>query len=225
MNDTNAANRLQNTGTEKTVTAGSAAGKSAANIRIMAQIAMLGAVSVILMFLEFPLPFLAPPFYELDFSEVPVLIGAFAMGPVAGIAIEAVKVLLNFVLNGTITAGVGEMANFIVGCAFLLPASFLYRRKKTRKNAVIGMAAGTVLMTVLACVLNAFILLPAYGAAFGMPVQAFVEMGTKINGAIDSLFMFAVLAVGPFNLLKGVLVSVIVLLLYKKIRVILRGDM
>ena len=80
-------------------------------------------------------------------------------------------------------------------------------------------------MTVFACVLNAFILLPAYGAAFGMPVQAFVEMGTKINGAIDNLFMFAVLAVGPFNLLKGVLVSVIVLLLYKRIRVILRGDM
>lgn len=202
-----------------------AAQKSRSKVRTIAQVAMLGAISTVLMLFEFPLPFLAPPFYELDFSEVPVLIGAFAMGPVAGITIEAVKVLLNFVLNGTITAGVGEMANFIVGCAFLLPASFLYRRKKTRKNAVIGMAAGTVLMTVLACVLNAFILLPAYGAAFGMPVQAFVEMGTKINGAIDSLFMFAVLAVGPFNLLKGVLVSVIVLLLYKRIRVILRGDM
>ena len=195
-----------------------AAQKSRSKVRTIVQVAMLGAISTVLMLFEFPLPFLAPPFYELDFSEVPVLIGAFAMGPVAGIAIEAVKVLLNFVLNGTITAGVGEVANFIVGCAFLLPASFLYRRKKTRKNAVIGMTTGTVLMTV-------FILLPAYGAAFGMPVQAFVEMGTKINGAIDNLFMFAVLAVGPFNLLKGVLVSVIVLLLYKRIRVILRGDM
>lgn len=87
---------------------------------------------------------------------------------------------------------------------------------------MIGMMAGTVLMTVLACIINAFVLLPAYGAAFGMPVQAFVEMGTQINGAIDSLFMFAVLAVGPFNLLKGILVSGIVLLLYKRIRVILR---
>lgn len=102
-----------------------AAQKSRSKVRTIVQVAMLGAISTVLMLFEFPLPFLAPPFYELDFSEVPVLIGAFAMGPVAGIAIEAVKVLLNFVLNGTITAGVGEVANFIVGCAFLLPASFL----------------------------------------------------------------------------------------------------
>ena len=111
-----------------------AAQKSRSKVRTIAQVAMLGAISTVLMLFEFPLPFLAPPFYELDFSEVPVLIGAFAMGPVAGIAIEAVKVLLNFVLNGTITAGVGEMANFIVGCAFLLPASFLYRRKKNKEK-------------------------------------------------------------------------------------------
>ena len=110
-----------------------AAQKSRSKVRTITQVAMLGAISTVLMLFEFPLPFLAPPFYELDFSEVPVLIGAFAMGPVAGIAIEAVKVLLNFVLNGTITAGVGEVANFIVGCAFLLPASFLYRRKKQGK--------------------------------------------------------------------------------------------
>lgn len=110
-----------------------AAQKSRSKVRTIVQVAMLGAISTVLMLFEFPLPFLAPPFYELDFSEVPVLIGAFAMGPVAGIAIEAVKVLLNFVLNGTITAGVGEVANFIVGCAFLLPASFLYRRKKQGK--------------------------------------------------------------------------------------------
>ena len=110
-----------------------AAQKSRSKVRTIVQVAMLGAISTVLMLFEFPLPFLAPPFYELDFSEVPVLIDAFAMGPVAGIAIEAVKVLLNFVLNGTITAGVGEVANFIVGCAFLLPASFLYRRKKQGK--------------------------------------------------------------------------------------------
>lgn len=110
-----------------------AAQKSRSKVRTIAQVAMLGAISTVLMLFEFPLPFLAPPFYELDFSEVPVLIGAFAMGPAAGIAIEAVKILLNFVLNGTITAGVGEVANFIFGCAFLLPASFLYRRKKQEK--------------------------------------------------------------------------------------------
>ncbi|MGN0398590.1 MAG: ECF transporter S component [Blautia sp.] len=199
------------------------AGRS--KVRTLAQIAMLGAVATVLMLFEFPLPFIAPPFYELDFSEVPILIGAFAMGPLAGVAIEAIKILLNFVINGTITAGVGEFANFIFGCAFLLPASVIYRKKKTKKRAVIGMALGTVIMTVAACVINAFVLLPAYGAAFGMPVDAFVQMGTAINKSINSLFTFAVLAVAPFNLIKGILVSVIVVLIYKRIRVILKGDL
>ena len=193
-------------------------------VRTLAQIAMLGAVATVLMLFEFPLPFIAPPFYELDFSEVPILVGAFAMGPLAGVAIEAIKILLNFVINGTITAGVGEFANFILGCAFLLPASLIYRQKKTKKRAIIGMALGTVIMTVAGCVMNAFVLLPAYGAAFGMPVDAFVQMGTAINKSINSLFTFAVLAVGQFNLIKGILDSVIVMLIYKRIRVILKGD-
>ena len=193
-------------------------------VRTLEQIAMLGAVATVLMLFEFPLPFIAPPFYELDFSEVPILVGAFAMGPLAGVAIEAIKILLNFVINGTITAGVGEFANFILGCAFLLPASLIYRQKKTKKRAIIGMALGTVIMTVAGCVMNAFVLLPAYGAAFGMPVDAFVQMGTAINKSINSLFTFAVLAVGPFNLIKGILDSVIVMLIYKRIRVILKGD-
>lgn len=208
---------------EQVLRRGNVAGRS--KVRTLAQIAMLGAVATVLMLFEFPLPFIAPPFYEMDFSEVPVLVGAFAMGPVAGIAIEAIKILLNFVINGTITAGVGELANFIFGCAFLLPAALIYRSNKTRKNAIIGMAVGTVVMTVAACIMNALVLLPAYGAAFGMPVDAFVQMGTSINKAIDSLFTFAVLAVGPFNLIKGIAVSVVVLLIYKRIRVILKGDL
>lgn len=208
---------------EQVLRRGNVAGKS--KVRTLAQIAMLGAVATVLMLFEFPIPFIAPPFYEMDFSEVPVLVGAFAMGPVAGIAIEAIKILLNFVINGTITAGVGELANFIFGCAFLLPAALIYRSNKTRKNAIIGMAVGTVVMTVAACIMNALVLLPAYGAAFGMPVDAFVQMGTSINKAIDSLFTFAVLAVGPFNLIKGIAVSVVVLLIYKRIRVILKGDL
>ena len=194
------------------------------NVSKLVKIAMLAAVATVLMLVEFPLPFIAPPFYELDFSEVPRLVGAFAMGPLAGVAIEAIKILLNFVINGTITAGVGEFANFILGCAFLLPASLIYRQKKTKKRAIIGMALGTVIMTVAGCVMNAFVLLPAYGAAFGMPVDAFVQMGTAINKSINSLFTFAVLAVGPFNLIKGILDSVIVMLIYKRIRVILKGD-
>ena len=102
--------------------------------RNLVQVAMLGAVAGVLMNFEFPIPILAPPFYQMDFSEVPVLLGAFAMGPVAGVVIELIKVLLHFVLHGTMTAGVGELANFIFGCAFAVPAGLIYRyhNKKTR---------------------------------------------------------------------------------------------
>ena len=96
------------------------------------------------------------------------------MGPVAGAAIELIKILLNFAINGTITAGVGELANFLLGCSFVVPAGIIYRKMHTRKGAIIGMATGTVLMTIFGCFLNAFVLLPAYGKAFGMPMEALV---------------------------------------------------
>ena len=191
------------------------------SVSMIAKVGMLGAIAVVLMLFEIPLPF-APAFYEIDFSEVPVLVGCFAMGPVAGVLIEFIKIAMNFVINGTITAGVGEIANFILGCAFVVPAGIIYKKKRSKKNAITGMLTGTVLMTVLGCFLNAFILLPAYGKAFGMPIQSLVEMGTAVNPAVTSLTTFVVFAVAPFNLLKGVLVSLIVLLIYKKISPVFR---
>lgn len=186
------------------------------SVRTTVKIGMLAAISVVLMLFEIPLPF-APSFYEIDFSEVPVLIGAFAMGPVAGAAIELVKILLNLVITGTDTAGVGELANFIIGCSLCLPAAIVYKRKKTRKGAMIGMAAGTALMVVIGCLINAYVMLPAYSAAFNLPIDALVQMGTAINPNITNLNTFVIFAVAPFNLLKAVLVSLIVLLIYKKI--------
>ena len=200
---------MKTTSTTATVRSGRAA------TRMIVCVGMLAAISTILMLFEFPLPFLAPGFYELDFSEVPILIGAFALGPVAGVLTELVKVLLNLVVNGTQTAFVGEFANFVMGCMFVLPASLIYKMKKSRKHAVIG----------LAVFINALVLLPAYAKAFGMPIDAFVEMGSAINPAINSLWTFVVLAVAPFNLIKGVLVSVITVLLYKHISPILKGNL
>lgn len=196
---------------------------STSRLRKVVQIAMLGAVSTVLMFFEFPLPFIAPPFYQLDFSEIPVLVGSFAMGPLAGVLIELLKNLLHVVLKGTTTAGVGEFANFLIGSAFIVPAGLFYKKCRSRKSAVTGMAAGTLLMAAIGCVINAFILLPMYAVAFGMPIDTFVAMGTQINSSIDSLFTFVILTVAPFNLFKGVVMSVITLLIYKKIRVLLRG--
>ena len=191
--------------------------------RYMVQVAMLAAAATVLMFFDIPLPF-APSFYKIDLSEVPVLIGAFVMGPLAGAAIELVKVLLNMVMKGTTTAGVGELANFLIGCAFVMPAAWIYKAQKTKKNAVIGMAVGTIFMAAAGGLLNAFVLLPAYAAAFGMPIDALVAMGTAVNKAITSLTTFVLFSVVPFNLLKGVIVSVVTMLLYKHISRLLKGE-
>ena len=187
--------------------------------RTVTQIAMLGAIAGILMNLEFPLPFLAPTFYQLDFSEIPVLVGSFAL-------IELVKILVHLVTKGSMTAGVGDVANFIFGCTFAVPAGLIYRYKsvKSRKHAVIGMAVGTVLTAVVACFINAFVLLPAYGKAFGMPVEAFIEMGSAVHSSVNNLLTFAAMIIFPFNIFKYALTSLIVFLIYKRIRVVLKGD-
>lgn len=195
--------------------------ESKVDVRTIVQIGMLSAIAVVLMLFEIPLPF-APSFYEIDFSEVPIMIGCFVMGPVAGAVIELVKILLNLVINGTATAGVGEAANFVIGCALCVPAGLIYKKNHTRKGALIGMIVGTIIMTVIGCFINAFILLPAYGTAFGMPIDALVGMGTAVNPHITSLASFVMLAVAPFNLLKGALVSLIVFIIYKKIRPIFK---
>lgn len=198
--------------------------KKKLNTKMIAQIGMLGAIAVVLMLFEIPLPF-APSFYEIDFSEVPVLIGCFSMGPMAGVLIEFIKIILNLCINGSVTAGVGELANFVIGCALVLPAAFIYKRKKTKKGAVIGLVTGTLFMTFAGCFINAYIMLPTYAKAFGMPIEALVEMGSAVNASITDLFTFVMFAVVPFNLLKGVLVSIIVLLIYKKISPILKMNM
>lgn len=194
------------------------------NVREVTQIGMLGAIAVILMLFEFSLPF-APPFYKIDLSEVPVLVGCFAMGPIAGALIELVKVLLNLLINGTTTACVGEIANFLIGCAFCVPAGMIYRKCRTKKGAIIGMLSGTLFMTFTGCFMNAYVLLPAYGKAFHMPIESLVGMGTAVNGNITNLLTFVLFAVAPFNLLKGIVVSIIVLLIYKKISPVLKMNL
>ncbi len=186
------------------------------SIKPMAIMGILGAIAVVLMLFEIPLWF-APPFYELDFSEVPVLIGAFVLGPIAGIIIEFIKILLNLVITGTQTAGTGEFANFLIGCSFIVPASIVYYKNKTLKSAIKGMTIGTLCMVILGAFMNAFVLLPLYAYFFKMPIDALIEMGTKVNPAINNLSSLIFYAVIPFNLLKGVLVSLLTILIYKRI--------
>ncbi len=209
---------------EKVNAAGSG-GTEISRTRFIAQVAMLGALGGVLMNLEIPVPFLAPSFYKFDFSEVPIMIGAFAMGPMAGVLSELVKILVHLVTKSTETAFVGDIANFIMGCAYLLPACLIYRagQKKSRRRALTGMLCGILVTTVAAVFLNAFVLLPAYSKAFGVPIENFIQMGSAVHSAVNSLLTFALLIVAPFNLFKYLIVSAIVFLLYKHVRVILRG--
>ena len=192
--------------------------------RTLVEISMLGAIATVLMLFEFPLPFIAPPFYELDFSEVPVLVGAFALGPMAGATIELIKILINLLINGTATAFVGEIGNYLLGCSFVIPAALIYKKHKSKKYAIIAMITGTITLTIFGGLLNAYVLLPTYAAAYGMPLDAIISLGSAINPNIINVNTFVILAVTPFNLIKGILVSAITLLIYKHISPILKGN-
>ena len=187
----------------------------------MAYVGIFAAIAAVLMYLEFPLPF-APAFYEIDFSEIPVLICSFSLGPVAGVVCEFLKVVLKLFLKGTSTAFVGDLANFVVGCALILPASVVYFANKTKKGAVIGMAVGTVCITVVGSLFNAVYLIPAFSVLYDTPLDVIIGMGTKINPGITSVNTLVLFAVAPFNLLKGVVDSIITFLLYKHIERLLR---
>ena len=179
-------------------------------------IAMLAAISGVLMVIEIPL-FFAPSFYKLDFSELPVLICAFYLGPVSGVVCEFLKVLIKLLLKGTSTAFVGDLANFLVGCSFVLPAAIVYQKTLSKKGAVVSLAVGTAVMTVFGSFFNAWFLIPRFAVMYGMPLEAIVSMGTQINGAITNLSTLVLFAVVPFNLLKGVLVSLLTFFLYKRV--------
>lgn len=182
---------------------------------------MFSALAAVLMLFEFPLPFIAPSFYGLDLAEVPVLVGSFALGPAAGVIMEAVKILIKLVLKPTSTGFVGEFANFTVGCALIVPAGLVYRFKKTKKGAVLGMATGTAIMAVAGVVINALVMLPFYSNF--MPLETIIAAGAAINPAVSNVWTFAIICVGPFNIVKGAVVSLITALVYKRISVIIHG--
>lgn len=193
------------------------------SVKNVVLIGMFGALAAVVMMIEFPLPMIAPAFYELDLSEVPALVGTFAIGPAAGVMIEAVKILVKLLLKPTSTAYVGELANFCIGCTYLLPAGLLYMRNKSRKSALTGMVAGTIVMAAAGCLVNTYILLPFYSRFYGMPLETLIGMGTAINPAINSVLTFVVIAVVPFNIVKGILISAVTLMIYKRISVILKA--
>ena len=185
--------------------------------------AMLSAVAFILMFIEFPIPMLIPAFIKMDFSDLPALLGAFALGPVYGVIISFMKNLLHIVIKGTSTACVGELSNFILGAIFSAVAGYLYKHHKSRKTAIIGAVAGAVAMGVLSVPSNYFVVYPAYVQFYHMPLEAILGMYQAILPSADSLIKCLILFNLPFTLVKGLLDAVLCMLIYKPLSPILHG--
>ena len=188
--------------------------------KLIARVGVLGAIAALL-FLIPGIP-IVPPIYKLDFSTVPVLLGGFSLGPVPGLLILLIKDLVG--LTNSSSMGVGELADFLASAAMMLTAVAIYRRHHSRRGALIGLIAGTAVMTVVAALVNYFILIPFYVAAMNMPAEAIVSMIGKVIPAVDSLPKLIAFATTPFNLLKGVVLSVITFLLYKRLSPLLKGE-
>lgn len=191
--------------------------------RKMTAIGILCAMATVLMIFDFPLWFI-PSFYKLDFSEIPVLIGAYAFGPATGVIMEFLKILLKLLIKGTSTAFVGELANFVVGCSFIIPAATIYAFKKTKKNAIVSCIAGTLILVVFAAVFNALYLIPAFTKF--MSLDSILAKGAEKNSLVnqDSMTSFVIFAVAPLNLIKGVAVSVVTMLIYKPLSKFMKND-
>ena len=194
-------------------------GSAAVNVRYMTVTAMLSALGFVLMFLDFSVP-LMPSFIKMDVSELPALIGAFAMGPVYGVAICLVKNLLHLFISST--GGVGELSNFILGASFVFTAGIIYERKKTRRTAIIGSFAGAVIMALVSIPSNYFVVYPVYEKF--MPIDAILAMYQAINPQADSLFKCLLIFNAPFTFIKGMFSVLITLLIYKRISPVIKGQ-
>ena len=191
--------------------------KSRLSVATMTRIAILAAAASILFLIEIPIV----AFYKLDLSNIPVLLGAFSMGPIPGAIILALKSAIGLLHSSS--AGVGELADFVMGAALIIPASIIYHRNKSRKNAMIGMAIGTVCMVIVGVLMNKWVMLPFYMGAFHMDMDGIIK-AAGVAG-VDSEWKLLLLVTGPFNLLKGVVLSIVTALIYKPLSPILHGKM
>lgn len=185
--------------------------------RCVSIIGICAAIATVLHMLDFPLLFIAPDFYKLDFSELPVLLCGFYLGPAATVACEGIKIILKLLLKGTSTAFVGDFANFVVGCSLVLPATIIYHVRRSKHSAIIGLVVGSICITIFGSAFNAVYLLPKFAQLYEIPLDAIIGMGSKIHAQINSVSTFVFFCVAPLNLLKGGMISLLTLLLYKRV--------
>ena len=177
----------------------------------MVKVGILAGISYLLMFVQLPIP-IAPPFMKVDLADVPALIGGFAMGPLYGVLIQLIKNVLN--LSKTMTGGVGELSNFVVGSTFVLVSSLIYRDKKTRKNSILALVLGVIAMSAVATLSNAFVVFPIYGKVMNMDLEAFAGM-IPGNSLVNNYITLMIFSVAPFNIIKGAIESIVTQILYK----------
>lgn len=192
------------------------------NVKTIAFIAMLAAVSTALMMFNVPLP-LAPSFLKFDIAELPALFAGFFMGPMSGCLVIVFKIILKLLLQGTETMFVGELMNVIGSCAFILPASFIYKKIHTKKGAIIALSVSTVFVSVISIFLNAYIAFPMYSSLYGLPMEAIIGMGSSVNPLIHDEVTLMLYGVFPFNLIKHGITSVVTYLVYKRCGNVLRS--
>ena len=185
----------------------------------LVKVGILAALAYVLMFVQMPIP-IAPPFMKLDLADVPALIGGFAMGPWYGVLIQLIKNVLN--LSKTMTGGVGELSNFIVGSTYVLVSAYIYKNKKTKKTSIIALAFGVLAMTALATLSNAFIVFPVYGKVMHMDLEAFAGM-VGGNSLVNNYFTLMVFSIAPFNIIKGSVEAVVTELIYKRTSPIIKS--
>lgn len=190
--------------------------------RDLTVIAMLGAICCVLMHIDFPLPFL-PPFMNFDLCGLVELIGGFAMGPVQAVCIILVKILLKLATEGTSSAFTGELQNVLLSCAYVLPPVILYHRNKTKRTAIVGMAAGTAFCSIVAVFTNLFLIIPFYMTLMGQEMSYFIAMCTEANPMVQNTVTLAIFGIVPFNVIKYSINSLGAMVLYKRISPVLHG--
>lgn len=185
-------------------------------IRMIALIAIFAALAAVLMVFRFPLPFM-PPFLSFDLAGVPELIVAFTFGPLAGILVVVLRILLQLVISGTNSMFTGELQGLMLSLALVLPASIIYQHNKTKKGAIQGMVAGSITNVVVAVFTNMVIIIPFYVALYGMDMDAIISMTQAVNPYVDSTFKLVLLGIIPFNIIKNVATCLVTFVIYKKI--------
>lgn len=196
--------------------------QSRMKVKKIAFIGLMGAVSAVLMLLRFPIPFM-PPFLSFDLSGVMEMMGGLMFGPLEALCIIVVKILLQLVMQGSMSLGTGELQNFILSSAYVLPAVLIYYRKKTKKSAIVGMAVSSIIVAVVAVITNLYLIIPFYVKLFGMSMDDIISMCSVVNPAMKDTMSLVIFGLVPFNLIKYGATSVVTFIIYKRLSGVIRG--